>query len=229
MCPASVPTIIEAHRDDSFRQVMLTADFVTTDGMPLVWTHRLLGISSAQRVYGPRLTELTLEAAAAGGVPVGFYGGSPATLEALVGACAERWPALQVAYACSPPFRALTHVEEQETVASIQQSGARVLFVGLGCPKQELWANRHAATLRMPVLAVGAAFDFIARTKPQAPRWMQSCGLEWLFRLLTEPRRLWKRYVIGNPMFVLLLAAQLTGIRRFGGPAGSRHGTQGNE
>lgn len=217
LCPACVQTVLEAHRSPSFRRVMDTASLVTTDGMPLVWSLSLLGVRNSQRVYGPTLTERILDVAAVSDIPVGFYGASQDTLDKLVKRCAERWPGLKVAYAYSPPYRPPTPEEDAETIRRIHESGARIVFVSLGCPKHELWAHDHYKILNMPVLAVGAAFDFIAGAKPQAPHWLQSMGLEWLFRLCTEPRRLWRRYLLGNPTFVMLLAAQLTGLRRFGG------------
>jgi N-acetylglucosaminyldiphosphoundecaprenol N-acetyl-beta-D-mannosaminyltransferase len=215
LCPASMQTVMEAHRAPSFHAVMDTASLVTTDGMPLVWTLRLMGFRNASRVYGPMLTERTLEVAAVSGIPVGFYGSSPETLNKLQARLRERWPRLNIAYALSPPFRPLTPEEDGEIIERIQSSGARILFVSLGCPKQEIWVRNHFRILNIPILAVGAAFDFMAGVKPQAPAWMQSIGLEWFFRLLSEPRRLWRRYLLMNPVFAFLLVAQLTGLRRF--------------
>lgn len=216
LCPASVHTAIEAHRSLDFARTMETASLVTTDGMPLVWSMRMLGIHGQTRVYGPTLTQHILDAAAKRRIPVGFYGGSPETLRKLLQTCAERWPELQIAYSFSPPYRPPTPEEDTATIARIRDSGARILFIGLGCPAQERWAQRHHRTLQMPVLAVGAAFDFIAGTRRQSPPFLQRLGLEWFFRLCTEPKRLWKRYLLGNPTFVMLLLAQLTGLRRFG-------------
>lgn len=215
LCPACVQTVVEAHRAPSFSAVMDTASLVTTDGMPLVWALWLLGIRNASRVYGPTLTERILEVAAVSGVPVGFYGSSPESLEKLQVRLLERWPGLNVAYAYSPPYRPLTPEEDCEIIERIQASGTRILFVSLGCPKHEIWAWSHHRILKIPILAVGAAFDFMAGVKPQAPAWMQAIGLEWFFRLLSEPRRLWRRYLLMNPVFVLLLVAQLTGLRHF--------------
>jgi N-acetylglucosaminyldiphosphoundecaprenol N-acetyl-beta-D-mannosaminyltransferase len=212
LCPACVQTVMEAYHSRSFQSVMATAGLVTSDGMPLVWSLRLSGASKARRVYGPTLTETVLEAAAVEGLPVGFYGASPCTLRKLVERCQQRWPGLQIAYAYSPPYRTPTPEEDRETTCQIQASGARILFVSLGCPKHEIWAHDHYKTLNIPILAVGAAFDFIAGSKPQAPQWMQSAGLEWLFRLVTEPRRLWRRYLLGNPKFVMLFGAQMMGL-----------------
>jgi N-acetylglucosaminyldiphosphoundecaprenol N-acetyl-beta-D-mannosaminyltransferase len=215
LCPASVQTVVEAHRAPSFRDVMDTANLVTTDGMPLVWALRLMGLKNASRVYGPTLTERILEAVAVSGVPVGFYGSSQKSLDRLQARLRERWPRLNIAYAFSPPYRPLTPEEDSEVTEKIQASGARILFVGTGCPRQEFFAWNHYRVLNIPILAVGAAFDFLAGVKPQAPAWMQSIGLEWFFRVLCEPRRLWRRALVMNPLFVLLFVAQMTGLRRF--------------
>src|SRR3989304_375690 len=138
-------------------------------------------------------------AAAPRGVPVGFVGGAPAVLERLTAAAAARFPGLNVAFAESPPFRPLTDEEDQGYVERINRSGARILFVGLGCPKQEWWMAARRRRVRAVMLGVGAAFDFLAGTKPWAPRWMRQAGLEWLFRLATEPKRLWRRDLRPQP------------------------------
>jgi N-acetylglucosaminyldiphosphoundecaprenol N-acetyl-beta-D-mannosaminyltransferase len=184
------------------------ADLVTPDGMPMVWALRLFGVRAASRVYGPTLTLHVLERAAATGVPVGFYGATADVMARLCDACRRRFPALDIAYTCAPPFRPLTVEEDAAVVSEINTSRARVLFVGLGCPKQERWMALHKGSVQAPMLGVGAAFDFLAGVKPQAPRWMQEAGLEWLFRLSKEPRRLWRRYAYHNPRFVALLAGQ---------------------
>jgi N-acetylglucosaminyldiphosphoundecaprenol N-acetyl-beta-D-mannosaminyltransferase len=188
---------------------MNEADLVTPDGMPLVWGLRLLGCKKATRVYGPDLTPIILERAALDGLPIGFYGGSPSVLDRFVQVMRERFPKLQVAYAYSPPFRDLTPEEDQRVVQEIDGSGARILFVGIGNPKQEFWMAAHKGRVQAVMIGVGAAFDFLAGAKPQAPRWMMGVGLEWLFRLATEPRRLWKRYLKQNPRFMVLFALQL--------------------
>jgi N-acetylglucosaminyldiphosphoundecaprenol N-acetyl-beta-D-mannosaminyltransferase len=186
---------------------------VTPDGMPLVWGLRLLSVPHATRVYGPELTPRLLARAAAEGVPVGFYGGSPEVIDALRTVAARRWPSLRVAYAYAPPFRELDDAEDDEIVRSIVDSGARILFVGLGCPKQERWMRAHQARLPLVQIGVGAAFDFLAGTKRQAPALLQRAGLEWAFRLATEPRRLWKRYLRHNPRFVMAFGAQVVRAR----------------
>jgi N-acetylglucosaminyldiphosphoundecaprenol N-acetyl-beta-D-mannosaminyltransferase len=208
--------VMEAYDDPGFRRVVNAADLVTPDGMPLVWGLRLLGMHGQDRVYGPELTLRVLAATEAAGVPVGFYGSAPEVLTRLLERVRRVYPRLEIAYAESPPFRSLSPKEDAEVVRKVNESGTRVLFVGLGCPKQERWMAAHRGRVRAVMLGVGAAFDFLAGTKPQAPRWMQNMGLEWLFRLLTEPRRLWRRYLIHNPRFALLFGLQLLGVRRFG-------------
>jgi N-acetylglucosaminyldiphosphoundecaprenol N-acetyl-beta-D-mannosaminyltransferase len=213
VCCAAVNNIMEARRSPDYKIIMDQADLVTSDGMPLVWMLRWLGARSATRVYGPDLTPLVLEAAADAGVPVAFYGSTEAVLARLVSLLKRRFPRLRVAYAEAPPFRPLSREEDEQTVESINCSGARILFVGLGSPKQDRWMHAHKGRVQAVMLGVGAAFDFLAGAKPQAPRWMQASGLEWAFRLATEPRRLGRRYLTQNPKFVLLAAAQLLKAR----------------
>jgi N-acetylglucosaminyldiphosphoundecaprenol N-acetyl-beta-D-mannosaminyltransferase len=209
VCVANVHVVMEAVDDPAFRRGVNSAERVTPDGVPLVWALRLLGVSGAERVYGPSLTPIVCARAAELGLPVGFYGGSPAVLDAMVAGLAPRFPGLEVAFAHSPPFRPLTEEEDRKMVAAIEDSGTRILFVGLGCPKQERWMDEHRDDLSCVLVGVGAAFDFLAGAKPQAPAWMQRAGLEWVFRLLTEPRRLWRRYLLNNPRFLARLAVQL--------------------
>ncbi len=206
--------VMEAYDDRAYRDLVNAADLVTPDGMPLVWMLRALGVCGQGRVYGPDLMIHVCQAASEQGVPVGFYGGHPETLPLLTTNLRARFPALHVAYAYSPPFRPLTEEEDAGVVEAINRSGARILFVGLGCPKQELWMAAHLGRIRAVMLGVGAAFDFHAGRVRQAPRWMQYAGLEWLFRLAMEPRRLWRRYARHNPRFVALALAQLLGLRQ---------------
>jgi len=208
VCIATVNNVIEAHDNPAYQRVMEHADLVTPDGMPLVWGLGLLGVRGATRVYGPDLTPILCERAAAAGIPVGFYGSTPEVLADLTTNLARQYPDLQVGYTYSPPFGPQTPDEDAVVRERIAQSGVRLLFVGLGTPKQELWmaANGDGRTV---MVGVGAAFDFIAGHKRQAPNLLQDLGLEWLFRLFNEPRRLWRRYLYRNPRFVVLFAAQL--------------------
>jgi len=209
LCFSTVHMIMEAVDDPEFLRRLNSIDVVNPDGMPLVWALGALGAKSAQRVYGPDTTVMMLDAAEKAGIPVGFYGGSQAVLDALVAAVRSKHPQLNIAFKESPPFRALTPEEDAAVIDRITSSGTRLLFIGLGCPKQENWVVEHAGKVPAVMLAVGAAFDFLAGTKPQAPRWMMRWGLEWLFRLITEPRRLAKRYIRNNPRFVFRFLRQL--------------------
>jgi N-acetylglucosaminyldiphosphoundecaprenol N-acetyl-beta-D-mannosaminyltransferase len=200
--------VMEAFDDPTFRGIVNAADRVTPDGVPLVAALRRLGIPGAQRVYGPTLMPQVCARAEAQRLRVGFYGGTPEVLAAMSRALLARFPQLDIAFAFAPPFRPLTPAEDATVTQAIRAAGVQILFVGLGCPKQERWMAAHRDSLRCPMLGVGAAFDFIAGAKRQAPAWMQRIGLEWLFRLATEPRRLWRRYLIGNPRFLLHFAGE---------------------
>jgi N-acetylglucosaminyldiphosphoundecaprenol N-acetyl-beta-D-mannosaminyltransferase len=208
VCVATVNNLIEGCDDPGYNHTMEAADLVTPDGMPLVWGLRLLGVPDASRVYGPDLTLWVCQEAARRGIPVGFYGGTDDVLDDLAATLTGRFPGLRVAYRWSPPFRPLSAEEEARVTGELRRSGARVLFVGLGTPKQERWMADHR-DLPMVLVGVGAAFDFLSGRKRQAPRAVQGLGLEWLYRLAHEPRRLWRRYLYRNPRFVALFAAQL--------------------
>ena len=212
VCIANVHVVMEAWDLPSFREVVNTADLVTPDGMPLVWLMRLKGLRNQQRVYGPTLMLDVLEAAAQEKIPVGFYGATPEVIKLLVERMQSRFAGLSVAFAMSPPFREMSREEDREVVEQINNSTARILFVGLGCPKQEIWMGNHKGRVNAVMLGVGAAFDFHAGVKRQAPAWMQRVGLEWLFRLFAEPRRLWKRYLYHNPRFLVLAVYDLLGL-----------------
>lgn len=222
VCVATVHMVMEAHDDPRYGQIVNGADLVTPDGMPLVWALRILGVAGASRVYGPDLVPALCEQAASQDVPVGFYGGSPEVLARMVAEVHRRWPGLRVGYCWSPPYRPLTPAEDADVVANIASSGVRVLFVGIGCPKQERWMAEHRDRLKVVMVGVGAAFDFLAGTKRQAPRVLQRLGLEWFFRLATEPRRLWRRYLYHNPRYLALFVRQLIDRRQDDEPSNSR-------
>lgn len=205
---ASVNNVMETKESSDFLDVMNRCDLVTPDGMPLVWGLKLLGVKGPTRTYGPTLTQILLDRAEVSGLPVGFYGGSPRVLEDLLQVARKRWPELKVTYSHSPPFRELTAEERQREVAEINASGARLLFVGIGSPKQDRWMDSNKNQIGAVMLGVGAAFDFIAGVKRQAPLALQRLGLEWLFRLVSEPRRLWRRYLVRNPRFLYLFGLQ---------------------
>lgn len=209
VCVATVHMVMEAFDAPDYQRSVNAADLVTPDGVPLVWLLRRLGLPETRRVYGPTLMRLVCRRAEERGLPIGLYGGSAEVLERLKERLAARHPLLRIAFAASPPFRPETEAETASTVQAIEASGARILFVGLGCPKQERWMAAHREELPCVMLGVGAAFDFLAGAKRQAPRWLQRVGLEWIFRLACEPRRLWRRYLIQNPRFVYHLAREL--------------------
>lgn len=212
VCAANVHMVMEGYDSKDFCQIVNQSDLVTPDGMPLVWGLKALGIRSATRVKGPELTKLLLQAVGEEGIPVGFYGAGPEVLTQLLERIAVEYKCMPVAYACSPPFRSLSTEEDNRIVEEINSSGCGILFVGLGCPKQEQWMADHAGRINAVMLGVGAAFDFLAGTKAEAPHLMQAAGLEWLFRLAQEPGRLWSRYFRTNPRFVYLFARQLLGL-----------------
>lgn len=212
VCAANVHIVMEAYDSEAFQKMINNADLVTPDGMPLVWVMRMKGQHRQTRVYGPTLMLHILECAGRDGIPVGFYGSRPEVLNALIKRMQTRYDGLNVVFSSSPPFRKMCQEEDRAVVDQINQSGVRILFVGLGCPKQEIWMAEHRDKVKAVMIGVGAAFDFHAGLKPQAPTWMQTFGLEWLFRLGTEPQRLWKRYLYHNPRFVFLAIADLLGL-----------------
>lgn len=213
---ANVHMIMEGYDDLNFREVINSADLVVPDGVPLVWALKLLGHKEATRVYGPTLTLHVCEAAAREGIPIGLYGGTPESLLDFKAFLHYEYPGIQIACAIAPPFRALSEEEDDAYTQEILDSGARILFVGIGCPKQEWWMYNHRDRLPLVMLGVGAAFDFHSGRVKQSPAFLQRMGLEWLFRLVMEPKRLWKRYAKHNPRFVYLFARQLFNERVLG-------------
>ncbi len=213
---AAVNLVMSARDDPATMRAVQGATLAVPDGQPLVWGLRLLGHARATRVYGPDLMARYCAHAAGTGTPIYLYGGrSEQALGLLTERLLERFPGLCIAGGWSPPFRALTDGERARVVAEIDGSGAKVVWVGTGQPKQELWMSEMRSLLQAPLLVgVGAAFDFHAGIVSQAPAWMQRCGLEWLYRLSREPRRLWRRYAFQNPRFVVGLTRQLLRERR---------------
>jgi N-acetylglucosaminyldiphosphoundecaprenol N-acetyl-beta-D-mannosaminyltransferase len=194
VCITGVHGVMESQRSSKLKSIHNHAGMVTPDGMPLVWLCRLHGHKETQRVYGPDLLLAACERSLTTGWKHYFYGGAPGVAERLIARLEERFPGLPVAGCDTPPFRPLTPQEDQVAVERINQSGADIVWVGLSTPKQEFWMAEHLGKVKAPVMiGVGAAFDFHAGLKKQAPYWMQRSGLEWFFRLATEPRRLWKR------------------------------------
>lgn len=211
---ANVHVVVTAAREPAFGAVVAAADLTTPDGAPIAWMLRKLGHARQERVSGPDLTWALLQRCAVDGLPVYFFGSSRETLARLAERINVALPKLVVAGYEAPPFRPMTPEEDAEAVARINASGAGLVFVGLGCPKQEFWMAAHRGRINAVMLGVGAAFDFHAGTVQRAPKWMREHGLEWVHRLASEPRRLWKRYLVTNTWFVVLAIKQLLLGRR---------------
>jgi N-acetylglucosaminyldiphosphoundecaprenol N-acetyl-beta-D-mannosaminyltransferase len=216
VCAVPVHSLMVSRHDAGMRAALLGATMNIPDGRPLVWALNMLGERLGDRVYGPDLMDRFCARAARSGHRMWLYGGAtPQALDDLVRALERRHPGLRVAGGWSPPHRPLTEAEERDVVRRIDSDAADVVWVGLGVPKQELWMARMRPRLRAPVLVgVGAAFDFLAGRKRQAPAWMQARGLEWLFRLSQEPVRLLPRYLRYNPAFVAAFVRQYVRERR---------------
>jgi N-acetylglucosaminyldiphosphoundecaprenol N-acetyl-beta-D-mannosaminyltransferase len=204
---------MEATRDLGLRDALQHADLNVPDGVPIVWGMRLLGAPRQTRVFGPTLMWEVCRRAAESGIPIALYGSTEATLAALQTTLERAFPCLRIADAISPPFRPLTDEEDTATVVRINGSGARIVFVGLGAPKQEKWMAEHRGRVHAVMLGVGAAFDYHAGKTRRAPVWMQRAGLEWFYRLIQDPRRLWRRYIFNNPAYVVALTHQVLGER----------------
>ena len=216
VCVTGVHGVMESQRDETLRQIHNEAGLVTPDGMPLVWLSRWKGFEHAGRVYGPDLMLAVCEASAARGTRHFFFGGAEGVPQQLADNLQRRFPGLAVAGAFSPPFHPLTPEEDAQIVDMLREARADVIWVGLGTPKQERWMAAHCDQLPGSVMiGVGAAFDFHTGRMRQAPEWMRRNGLEWFYRLMTEPGRLWRRYLINNPLFVGLIVAQALGLRKY--------------
>jgi len=216
ICVTGVHGVSEAQDDPAFRRILNESFLNTPDGMPMVWMGRAQGFRQMSRVYGPDLMLRICELSRERGFTHFFYGGAPGVAETLRERLEQRFPGMKVAGTYSPPFRPLTEQEERELADRIRATKPDIFWVGLSTPKQERFMAGHWRQLDATLFfGVGAAFDFHAGQVRQAPRWMQRSGLEWLFRLFCEPRRLWKRYFKNNPLFVLRAFCQLTRIRRY--------------
>ncbi|MBZ0167055.1 MAG: WecB/TagA/CpsF family glycosyltransferase [Candidatus Omnitrophica bacterium] len=206
VCFAPVSTLVDCQKSAPYKNIINGATMTNPDGMPVVWVARWKGRKNIQRTCGPDFMERLFEESEGAGYRHFFYGGTSESKELLLQAIKRRWPGLKIAGAIAPPFRAVGELEESTLLEEINAARADVLWVGLGSPKQDYWMANHRDKLNVPVICgVGAAFDFIAGTKPMAPGWMRSGGLEWLFRLCCEPKRLWRRYVVGNSQFIYFL------------------------
>ena len=216
VCVTGVHGVSEAQSNAEFRQILNHAFLCTPDGMPLVWVGRLQGRKEMARVYGPDLMLAVMALSEQTGWRHFFYGGANGTAKALQERLVERFPKLQVAGIYQPPFRPLDSAEQAVLQETIRLTRPDVVWVGLSTPKQERFMAEYLPKLEVTLMfGVGAAFDFLAGKVRQAPRWMQRSGLEWLFRLCCEPRRLWKRYFKNNPLFVARIFCQFTGLKKY--------------
>jgi N-acetylglucosaminyldiphosphoundecaprenol N-acetyl-beta-D-mannosaminyltransferase len=208
--------IMEARHDRAFKSILNSADLLVPDGMPLVWLGRLRGRPLARRVYGPDLMIEVCRQTASKSCSHFLVGGAPGVADRLATALKHRFPGLVIAGTCSPPFEPLTEAQEGDLLATINRAAPDIVWVGFSTPKQEQWMYRNRGRLKAAVvLGVGAAFDIHSGTRSQAPRWMRENGWEWLFRLIQEPKRLWRRYLIYGPQFLFYVVLELLRLRRF--------------
>ena len=216
VCIANVHMLVEAHNNDAFRSDINKAEVITADGKPLTWALRLLYGIKQDRVAGMDLLPDLLKQAMANKLPVYFYGGTENLLEKTRKYMSVHYPDLKIAGMTSPPFREITAAEEEVAINEINSSGARMVFVILGCPKQEKWMARMKKRINAVMIGVGGALPVMLGIQKRAPKWMQNAGLEWLFRLCQEPRRLFKRSAYTNTLFLWLLCKEYFRIKVFG-------------
>jgi len=212
----TVHTVMECRRNAELRRIVNSAGMTTPDGMPLVWLSRLAGHREVARVYGPDLMLAEMAASVRAGHRHYFYGGRARVADRLADVMRDRFPGVAIVGAFSPPVGTAAELCNDETAGLINRAKPDIVWVGVSSPKQEFWMSCMRPLIDAPVLiGVGAAFDFHTGTARQAPRWMQRAGLEWLFRLSQEPRRLWRRYLIDNPWFLFEIARQKLGLKRY--------------
>jgi len=216
VCVTPAYSVLQGHDDLDLRQIYNNSGLTTPDGAPVTWILGWKGFKNVKRVYGPDFMLAACACSVENTWKHYFYGGTPHVISCLQEELTDRFPGLQVVGADSPPFRPLTPEEDEEAVERIRAAKPDIVWIGLGAPRQDRWMASHLDRLGVPVLVgVGAAFDFLSGCKPQAPVWMRRNGLEWVFRLASEPARLWRRYLLGNPRFLWLLFLQSVGVLKF--------------
>ncbi len=216
ICVTGVHGIMEAQADEAFRRILNGSFLTTPDGMPTVWLGKAAGHRSMTRVYGPDFMLEVCRAGVSQGVRHYLYGGREGVADALKQALVEQIPGLQIAGASTPPFRPLTQQDETELAALLRSTETDVLWVGLSTPKQERFMSKYHNLLGVNLMVgVGAAFDLLSGNLDEAPNWMKNAGLQWLYRLWKEPKRLWRRYLVNNPLFIGLVLGQALGIRSY--------------
>jgi len=209
VCISNVHMCMETFDHPDFCKIVNGADLVVPDGKPLVWAQRLLGAKNTSQVRGSDLLLTACKEAEKAKISIGLYGGTEKSLADFIVFLKKEFTDLKIPFASAPPLRELTQLEEEKYIQEINASGSKILFVGIGCPKQEKWMAKHKDKLHCVMLGVGAAFDFFSGEKKHAPVWMQKAGMEWVFRLFSDPKRLWKRYLKHNPRFVYYFLKQL--------------------
>jgi len=215
VCLSPAHSIMECYHQPSLRKVYNQSGMTTPDGMAIVWLLKLHGYRSVERVYGPDLLQAVCKYSEMKHIRHYFVGGAPGVVEKLIERLRQNYSGIQIVGSESPPYRLLSGEEETAMINRIKTAKPDIVWVGLGSPRQEAWMAEYTKKLNIPVLiGVGAAFDFLSGTKPQAPRWMQRSGLEWLFRLMSDPRRLWRRY-IQYPKFIFLVIMQSLHFTRY--------------
>jgi N-acetylglucosaminyldiphosphoundecaprenol N-acetyl-beta-D-mannosaminyltransferase len=215
VCVTPAHVVMDCRRDSGLRKAVNRSGMTTPDGMSIVWLLKFHGYRNVDRVYGPDLMLEVCRLSETKNWRHFLYGGAPGVADTLAGKLRARFPILQIVGTYSPPFRSLTEAEDEDIRQRIATSQADIVWIGISSPKQEQWMAEHIGRVNAPVLVgVGAAFDFLSGRKPQAPVWIQHAGLEWLFRLASEPRRLWRRYS-QYPLFILLVFFQAIGITRY--------------
>jgi N-acetylglucosaminyldiphosphoundecaprenol N-acetyl-beta-D-mannosaminyltransferase len=215
VCFSTVHMVMESYDNAEYARKVNGADLIITDGMPIVWMQKLQGKTGASRVRANDLMIMLCAFAEKNELSVGFYGGRQEVIDEILTRAKKDYPNLRVSYAFSPPFRPLTEEEDARITGEINRKQPDILFMGLGCPKQENWMAAHKDKLKAVMLGVGASFDFYAGNVRESPEWMGKLGLEWLFRLTQEPKRLWRRYLILNPRFMWLAILQLLKLKKF--------------
>lgn len=213
VCVSNVHMCMEAYDNPEYANIVNSADLAVPDGKPLVWAQKNMGHKDAFHVRGTDLVLELCKKAEKKAIPIGLYGGTQKALDNFSVFLKKKYPELNMTYLVSPPFRPLTKEEDDLYTTQINESDAKILFVGLGCPKQERWMAEHKKKVNCVMVGVGAAFDFLGGNKKEAPIWMQNMGFEWIFRFANEPDRLWKRYLKHNPRFVVLLLKQFLSER----------------
>lgn len=210
VCVSNVHMCMEVFDRDDFELIVNNADLVIPDGRPISWAQKLLGSKNAEQVRGQDIMNELCRLSGEKKLNIGLYGGSSDTLlEQVISKLKQSYPDINISFNYSPPFRPLTQSEDEEIISNINEAEVNVLFVGIGCPKQEAWMAEHKDKVNCVMLGVGAAYDFISGDKNHAPKWMQKLGFEWIFRLCSEPTRLWKRYLKQNPRFIYHFSKQL--------------------